>query len=106
MLFYGKFENILQEGGDELYFTSLGAIGSAPLRDRSLAMLRIMSQTCVWCLGAALAVIPQGASEAVIQSTHDSSLQRLLNCNTQVSVEKPNTSPCLYIQLGVVVAAA
>lgn len=45
-------------------FISLGAIGSAPQWDRSLAVLCIMSHACAWCLGAAVAVIPQGASEA------------------------------------------
>lgn len=64
MLFYVKFENILQGGGDDLCFISLGAIGSVPLWYRSLATLCILNHTFVWCLGAALSVMPQGASEA------------------------------------------
>lgn len=63
MLVYGKFESILQEGGDEVSFISVGAVGSTPLWDKSLAVLCMVSHTCVWCLGAALAATPQGASE-------------------------------------------
>lgn len=40
-------------------FVSVGAIESAQLWDKSLALSDIMSHTCVQCLGAAPAVTPQ-----------------------------------------------
>lgn len=65
------------------------------------------SHLCAVFRGSSSSHTTEGASKAEQnESSHDYSLQRLLKCNTQVLVEKPNTSPCLYVQLGVVVAAA
>lgn len=76
--------------------------------DKTFAMLCIMNHTCVQCLGAALTVTAhrEHLKQSYTEQPQLFYFRSLLNCNTQVLGKKPNASPCLYVQLGAVIAAA